>query len=292
MARKYKKSDDPTDDIVSAITGIFIFCALYFGYLYYYDIENFWYQVIYYVLPVLGLIAIGIVSYVFYLNKRFKSENQKSDGLIEKIKNGDFKITVNNFIDRFGKEGKKGSWEHRGYVFEWDRLRDFRDILNKGGFGLATDNFKDVSIILKYFIDVKERNFLNNGILNNTTHKFSDLNKDGSDLEHLIVRLYNAMGYVSKRTGGSGDQGSDVIASKNSENILIQAKCYNGSVSNQAVQQASAALAYHGCNKAVVITNSFFTPGAVALAKANSVELIDGERLKNMLAEHLQEVWL
>ncbi len=292
MARKHRKNDDPTDDIVSAITGIFILCALYFGYLYYYDIENFWYHVTYYVLPALGLISIGIFSYVLYLKKRFKSENRKSDNLIEKIKTGGFEITVNNFIDRFGKEGKKGSWEHRGYAFEWDRLKDFRDILNKGGFGLVTDNFKDVSIILKHFIDAKERNFLNNGILNNTSHKFSDLNKDGSDLEHLIVRLYNAMGYVSKRTGGSGDQGSDVIASKNGENILIQAKCYNGSVDNKSVQQASAALAYHGCNRAVVITNSVFTPGAVALAKANLVELIDGERLKKMLAEYLQEVWL
>jgi restriction endonuclease Mrr len=41
-----------------------------------------------------------------------------------------------------------------------------------------------------------------------------------------------------------------------------------------------------------VITTAAFTTGAIALAKADAVELIDGERLKRLLLEQLGEVWL
>lgn len=48
---------------------------------------------------------------------------------------------------------------------------------------------------------------------------------------------------------------------------------------NSAVQEAVAGKSYYDCDEAMVITNSVFYPGAIALAKANDVTLIDGTQL-------------
>ena len=294
MSKRYRKNgkEDLEGDGFKIVSGLATLGVMYFGFVYNTDKSQFWYELTHYLLPALGVIAILIGLYVAFLFNGKKRSNEKVENLLQTVKESEFEISVNNFIDRFGKEGKKGSYQYRNYSFDWSRLSDFRDTLIQNGIEVSTDDYQDLLVILKYYIDIKEKNFLNNGITTKTQHRFSELNKEGSDFEYLIVRLYNSMGYVSKRTGGSGDQGADVIASKDGVNVLIQAKCYTKPVSNEAVQQSFSALSYYGCNKAVVITTSSFTPGAVALAKANSTELIDGERLKRMLLEHLEEVWL
>ena len=55
---------------------------------------------------------------------------------------------------------------------------------------------------------------------------------------------------------------------------------YQGKVGNSAVQEAVAGKSYYDCDEAMVITNSVFYPGAIVLAKANDVTLIDGTQLK------------
>lgn len=291
--RSYKRRKNNTEsDESKLVTGLLTMAFGYFIFSYFTDKEQFWYQITYFVLPSIVLIGILVSLYIAYFKKGLKKGQERVDTLFTKVKESGFEIAINNFIDRFGKEGKKESWKYRGYSFDWSRLQDFRETVIQSGIEVSTEDYQDLILILKHYIDAKEKAFLNNGINTNARFKFSELNKTGSDFEQLIVRLYNSTGYVSKRIGGSGDQGADVIASKNGDNILIQAKCYTNAVSNDAVQQASAALAFHGCNKAVVITTSFFTPGALALAKANRVELIDKEMLKRLLLENLGETWL
>jgi Restriction endonuclease len=68
------------------------------------------------------------------------------------------------------------------------------------------------------------------------------------------------------RRPATGDQGADLIAKKNGRTIIIQAKCYQGTVGNKAVQEVISALAYYGGDEGWVVTNSFFTPSAKALA--------------------------
>jgi Restriction endonuclease len=290
--RHYKRKDDDLEsDGFKIVWGLATLGVMYFGFVYSTDKTQFWYEITHYLIPALGVIVVIVGLYLTYLFKGKKNSNKKTEDLLLKVKESGFDTVVNNFIDRFGKEGKKESWKYRSYAFDWSRLSDFRDSVIQNGIEVSTKDYQDLLVILKYYIDIKEKDYLNNGIIAKTQHRFSELNKEGSDFEHLIVRLYNAIGYVSKRTGGSGDQGADVIASKDGVNVLIQAKCYTNQVNNEAVQQAFSALSYHGCQKAVVVTTSSFTPGAIALAKADNVELIDGERLKRMLLEHLEEVW-
>jgi len=294
MSRRYskKKNVDSEDKILEIILGLVFIALAYFGFVYSVDRTQFWYEFTHYLLPALGILALlaGVAFVFFSKNKARKDE--RIEELLRSVKETGFESAVTSFIDRFGKEGKKESWKYRSYAFDWSRLKDFRDTVIQNNIKVSSEDYQDLLVILKHYIDSKEKDFLNNGILTKTQHRFGELNREGSDFEHLIVRLYNAMGYFSKRTGGSGDQGADVIASKDGVNVLIQAKCYAGSVNNEAVQQAFSALPYHGCSKAVVITTASFTSGAVALAKADSVDLVDGERLKRMLLEHLGEIWL
>jgi len=69
-------------------------------------------------------------------------------------------------------------------------------------------------------------------------------------------------------TPASGDQGADVIAeSLDGKRTVIQAKKWQGSVGNSAIQEVLGAMLYYDANDAFVITTSFFTDSAKALAK-------------------------
>lgn len=100
------------------------------------------------------------------------------------------------------------------------------------------------------------------------------------------------MGCAVELVGRAGDQGGDLLANKDGLRLLIQAKCcHRQSVGNGAVQEAVAARTYYKCNKAAVISNSYFTPEAITLATANGVELTPGEKLQQMLLGTFKERW-
>lgn len=197
-----------------------------------------------------------------------------------------------NFINRFRMEGEgKRGWSFRNYHFDWDRIADLEKVLVERGVALnLQEGNRDVFAVLRLFIQEKEEN-LTRASIQKAPQLFSELR--GDDFEKLLCRLFEAMGYAVQHIGKSGDQGGDVIANRNGERILIQAKCYRDwSVGNAAVQQAVAAMKYYDCNKTMVITTSGnFTKEAVALAQANATELVSKPRLSELLAIHLGQVW-
>lgn len=96
-----------------------------------------------------------------------------------------------------------------------------------------TSNKKDVFAILRFYIQEKEENFTRESI-RKEPQKFKILS--GSEFEKLLNCLFDAMGYKNELIGKSGDQGGDLIANRNGERLLIQAKCYrNWSTGNAAV---------------------------------------------------------
>ena len=102
----------------------------------------------------------------------------------------------------------------------------------------------------------------------------------GVEFETHIARLLRSSGYEVSGTQTTGDQGADLIAKKNGRTYIIQAKRYQGTVGNKAVQEAISALSYYGGHEAWVITNSTFTPSAIALAQKANIRLIDGITLR------------
>jgi restriction endonuclease Mrr len=106
---------------------------------------------------------------------------------------------------------------------------------------------------------------------------------DGVDFETHVARQLKACGYDDVRgTPASGDQGADLIAKKDGRTIIIQAKRYQGTVGNKAVQEVASAVSFYGGDEGWVITNSTFTPSARALAQKTNVRLFEGRDLERL----------
>lgn len=112
---------------------------------------------------------------------------------------------------------------------------------------------------------------------------------NGSEFEEFVGVLFKKMGYASKVTQKSGDQGIDVIATRNGTKIGIQVKCYSNSVGNSAVQEAIAGKNFYKCDKALVVTNNYFTPAAIELAQTSDIILWNRDLLKEKIAEFMGE---
>jgi restriction system protein len=102
----------------------------------------------------------------------------------------------------------------------------------------------------------------------------------GVEFETYIAKLLRSRGYDVRGTPKTGDQGADLIAKKDGRTFIIQAKRYQGIVGNRAVQEVNSAVDFYGGDEGWVITNSTFTPSAVALAQKTNVKLIDGPALR------------
>ena len=105
--------------------------------------------------------------------------------------------------------------------------------------------------------------------------------------ETVVAELFERLGYETKRVGGKGDHGADVIASRNGTRIAIQVKhrskkYRDGSLrwtGERGVQQVVTALPIHDCSRGIVVTNSTFAPGTAEVAEVHGIELWDRDRL-------------
>jgi len=102
---------------------------------------------------------------------------------------------------------------------------------------------------------------------------------DGIAFERYLAAHFRSKGYKVTVTPPEKDFGVDLILEKDHEKIAVQAKRYKRDVSYTAIQEVVAGKSMYDCNKAMVITNSYFTKAGKELAKKNDVELWD----RNML---------
>ncbi len=107
----------------------------------------------------------------------------------------------------------------------------------------------------------------------------------GLEFEDFLKELFIDFGYKIKDLPYSNDYGADLIISKGFEEIVIQAKNYSGNVGNKAIQEVVSAKVYYKCDKAMVITNSYYTQNAIKTAQESGVILIDRGELEKILNE-------
>lgn len=99
---------------------------------------------------------------------------------------------------------------------------------------------------------------------------------NGHEYEYVVADYLREKGYVDVEvTQGSGDFGIDVIAYRDGHKYAVQCKYYSSPVSQPAVREAVAGMAYYDCDKAMVVTNNCFTSAAKELAEVNGVELVE-----------------
>lgn len=96
----------------------------------------------------------------------------------------------------------------------------------------------------------------------------------GDELEIHCEECLKAAGWKIRRIGGSGDQGIDLIAEKNSVRVVVQCKNYSNPVGNSAVQEIHTGKAFEEADHAVVITSSSYTSAAIQLAGKTGVILL------------------
>ena len=107
---------------------------------------------------------------------------------------------------------------------------------------------------------------------------------DGKTFEKYLKVFFEKLGFKVERTKYIGDYGADLVATNNGVKTVIQAKRYKGKVGIKAVQEAVASKGYYKCDRAMVVTNSYFTNQAKTLASRNKVQLWDkGVLVRNLL---------
>lgn len=105
----------------------------------------------------------------------------------------------------------------------------------------------------------------------------------GVQFERWCGSLLKCYGFRNIRyTATTGDHGVDIVAERDGERYAVQCKRFVGSVGNGAVQEVQAGKAMYDCDCGIVMTNSYFTPGAISLAEANDIELWDRDTLSDM----------
>ncbi len=109
---------------------------------------------------------------------------------------------------------------------------------------------------------------------------------EGRDFEFFCADLLRKRGFLEVEvTKGSGDNGVDILAEKDGISYAIQCKRYEEPVGVKAVQEAYAGRDYYDRMVGVVMSNQYFTKGAVEMARKLRILLWDRGYLEEMLEE-------
>lgn len=101
--------------------------------------------------------------------------------------------------------------------------------------------------------------------------------------EKSVANNFTTLGWKTRETKKTGDQGADVIAEKDDINIIVQCKLYSRPIGNKAVQEVVAAQNYYKGNMSLVVSNSSYTKSAQRLAESNGVVLLHYSKLSEFL---------
>jgi restriction system protein len=106
--------------------------------------------------------------------------------------------------------------------------------------------------------------------------------KDGLEFEYWVAEGLRRFGWDATVTSGSGDQGIDVICTRDGFRLGLQCKLYSGTIGNKAVQEANAGKVFYKLDQAGVITNSTFTRSAKELAQSAGIHLFSHHDIPTM----------
>lgn len=119
----------------------------------------------------------------------------------------------------------------------------------------------------------------------------NDINTlSGIDFEKLCQNLLQKLGFEVETTKQSGDGGIDLIARYHqaflSGKYIIQCKRYSGGVGEPIIRDLYGVVMAERANKGILITTGYFSMSAIRFASDKNIELIDGERLSELLYEN------
>ncbi|MER2267866.1 restriction endonuclease [Methylobacterium oxalidis] len=172
-----------------------------------------------------------------------------------------------SFVDAYGNLVRDGWLREREYFVERTVLPE---IEARGFSDYAEDRFEEMVEIVEAVaaaVDLPDE---------------TEAPDDGTGYEQFCAARLAAAGWRAHATGGSGDQGADIVAERDRVRLVVQCKRYGKPVGNAAVQEAAAAARYWSGDMAAVVTNAGFTPAARKLAAATGVLLLHHDDLADL----------
>jgi restriction system protein len=103
-----------------------------------------------------------------------------------------------------------------------------------------------------------------------------------TEFEAFCAEELRRVGWNSRVTRQSRDQGVDVVAEKGGVRVVLQCKLYSKPVGNNAVREAAAARAHEQAHHGIVVTNNRYTSDAEQLATTNGILLLHFSDLRNL----------
>ncbi len=106
---------------------------------------------------------------------------------------------------------------------------------------------------------------------------------DPIQFEFYCVDILRNNGWDARTTQASGDQGIDIIATRDNVKAVLQCKKYSQPVGNSAVQEVIAGKQFEQADIAAVVSNNSYTQSAKQLAKAAGVYLLHYTELDKLV---------
>lgn len=106
--------------------------------------------------------------------------------------------------------------------------------------------------------------------------------------EEFVAELLEALGYEVERTGGSGDEGVDLRATRGRQVAIVQCKYHTrGVIGSPELQKFLGTMHHAACHKGIFVTTRTFTLSAERFAANHPIELVDGPRLVELVEQAL-----
>lgn len=223
-----------------------------------------------YSIPIFLLLAAGTVAFVWYkVQKKYDSKRRAVEvqHCIERTVNQHIKkLTLRRsqlvYQDSYDREVTT-KWDHELAEFIAFHIMP---ALPAGSRQAMTTQVEEIA------------EYVESRVISNVAHRprvigFSEA-MTPTEFEQFCAIQLRSFGWDARVTQTSGDQGVDVIATRNGKKLVVQCKLYGRPVGNKAVQEISAARLHEAADFAAVVSNQSYTPAARRLAQTNSVALL------------------
>ena len=179
-------------------------------------------------------------------------------------------------------------------IINYDLSSDFSDLLDRisraSSKAIEEMEVDILSAIVGFIVNVRQTESQATDKIGDSSSSFGFENvenqqtmsayENGIDFEHYVRTKLEGIGFTVIQTPITGDQGADIIATRDGKRYAIQCKSYSGQVGNAAVQEVIAGKIFYDCDFACVVTNSNFTPSAYQLAAKAGVIMCANENLE------------
>ena len=184
---------------------------------------------------------------------------------------------------------------HNNLIKEYSTLSIDEFVLkNRNPFAL----YKLVRELRKFGLNKIDKNFTEKAKLNNMWEKLNNcsvktgindiINKyiqNPYQFETFCKDLYEEHGYVAKQTSKSKDGGYDLWIEKDGKTYIVECKCYqtNHIIGRPQLQKLAGANQTLKADGMIFITTSSYSNEAINFANQTNIEIIDGEKLLNLI---------